>query len=232
MDLKTKKRLKKLGVKNPRLKKRDRDTEFEKAMKDVGGNEWPPELPSGIAEPALKPLPIVETIDKLKVEDERYRARKALLIEQAKITEKQEFVDYIRKFTDDGLDLVLFAWGVLKAEGYEYGGCVIDIKAKVWACEYLTDRAFGKAQQNIKIDSTIHNASDEELLKEVRLLQEKLGKKVMDVEFKTNDAAGSLGGTKEGGEDGGHEQAAICGVGEEAHKKQTETGTQGTQEAC
>jgi len=196
MNLDAKKRLSKLGAKNPNLKpkKRDMDAEYEAAQASPSDDTWPPEDSPAII-PPMKPLPIAEVINKLKSEDEVYRARKAFLTKNARVTEKQEFVEYIKKFTDDGLDLVLFAWGVLKAEGYEYGGCVIDIKAKIWACEYLTDRAFGKAQQNLKIDSTIHNTSDEELLKEVRLLQEKLGRKVMDVEFRQEAvvAAGDLG---------------------------------------
>jgi len=186
MDLKAKKRLKKLGAKNPKLKKRDMEAEYEADKASLPDDVWPPE-----DSPAMRPLPMAETINKLKAEDETYRARKAFLIERSSVVGKQEFVEYIKKFTDDGLDLALFAWGVLKAEGYEYGGCVIDIKAKIWACEYLTDRAFGKAQQNIKIDSSIHNASDDELLKEVRLLQEKLGKKVMDVGFKKEPVLGA-----------------------------------------
>jgi len=223
MKQKTIKRLRGAGCKIPKLKKRDRGAEFDAAGKSTG--EWPEET----LLPARKPLPIVSTIDMLREDDLRYKERKAVMIQQSGITEKMEFVDYIRTLTEDGLDLILFAWGVLKTEGGTYMGIELEFKDKIWATEFLADRAFGKAQQNIKIDSTTHNASDEELLKEVRLLQEKLGKKVLDVEFKKE--AISTGSGKEM-ESGAAEQARAAddfsGIRDMAGTDKKEAGTPDT----
>lgn len=170
--------MKNAGVEVPSLARVEKK---KKVAKDLlnSGDEWPPEEPPG------KPLPAVAVVERTIADNAIYKARRAALLRDINITEKKDFVDYIKAITEDGLDLILFAWGVLKCESTAYAGVEIDIKAKIWAAEYLTDRAFGKAQQNLKIDTTLHNASDDELLKEVRLLQEKLGDKVLNVNFKT-----------------------------------------------
>lgn len=182
MKKETIKRLKDVGANMPSLAK-----VHKKKSDDLlkGTDEWPPEEPAG------NPLPAAVIAERTRADNETYKARRAALLKDANISEKRDFVDYIKAITDDGLDLILFAWGVLKCESVDYAGVEIDIKAKIWAAEYLTDRAFGKATQNLKIDTTLHNASDDELLKEVRLLQEKLGNKVLNANFKTEAIAGS-----------------------------------------
>src|SRR5574337_570987 len=144
-------RMKRAEVKMPSLSKLERRKKVEADLAKHG-NEWPSELPPE------KPLPAVEIAERTRADNEIYRARRAALLKDINITEKKDFIDYIKTITDDGLDLILFAWGVLKCESVFYAGVMIDIKAKIWAAEYLTDRAFGKAQQHLKIDSKIGRA--------------------------------------------------------------------------
>ena len=116
--------------------------------------------------------------------DERYLRKVKAMKERIKGDRRRGIADYIRSVTDDGADLVLFAVEVLRTDEGIVDGCEVDLKAKIWAVEYLTDRAFGKAVNMIKIDSTIHNVSDEEIIREINLIKERLGEKPIDVECK------------------------------------------------
>ena len=56
-----------------------------------------------------------------------------------------EMARMIREMTHDGVDLVKYAISVLVGDS--------EPRSKEWACEWLADRGFGKAQQFVEVDT-------------------------------------------------------------------------------
>lgn len=164
MNANASKRMKKIGI--PKIK----DPQLSGEMIDF-------EVP-GI------PSPAEERLHAAVQRDERYLRKVKEMKARIRGDRRRGIADYIRSVTDDGADLVLFALEVLRTDEAYLDGCEVDLKAKIWAVEYLTDRAFGKAVNTIKVDSTIHNVSDEEIVREINLIKERLGEKPIDVECK------------------------------------------------
>lgn len=109
--------------------------------------------------------------DALGESDKRYERDKQYLAEIRKLSLGDGFEECIRLMTEDGLELAMFAYGIMRTEGEgEFKGCKVDLRAKIWACEYLTDRAYGKATTNIKVQK-IEKISDEEIKKEIEILE-------------------------------------------------------------
>lgn len=112
---------------------------------------------------------------------------------KAGVTQRDTFQSMCAKMTGNGRDLVDFALGVLAADvivevpttyGVRhvlmYRGIEITAKEKVWAVEFLANRGFGRAEQNINVTNTIENRSSDELKLEALKLLKKIVK-VKDV---------------------------------------------------
>lgn len=164
MNANARKRMKKVGI--PQIK----DPQISGEMMDL-------EVP-GI------PSEAEERLHAAAQRDERYLRKVAAMKARIKGERRRGIAEYIRSVTDDGADLVMFALEVLRTDEGEVDGCEVNMQAKIWSVEYLTDRAFGKAVNMIKVDSTIHNVSDEEIIREINLIKERLGEKPIDVEIK------------------------------------------------
>ena len=105
---------------------------------------------------------------------------------KAGVTARDTFQGMCQKVTGNGRDLIEFAYGILTAtakkkmptsygkdrEVIVFNGIEITIKEKIWAAEFLANRGFGKADQNVNITATIDNKSTDELrLEALRILQ-------------------------------------------------------------
>ena len=164
---------------------RDADGQWERIRKMVGDM------------PARKMLPIAEEIERINNNTERGLALRKAAVKRMKLKDAQTLAGHVKAFTGDGLDLVLFAHQLLMVEDGEYRGWEVEMADKRWAVEFLADRGFGKAMQSLKVESTVRNASDEELIAEIKLLQEKMGGKVIDVNVLNQKLSGSGNANRE-----------------------------------
>ena len=107
------------------------------------------------------------------------------------VTARDTFQGMCQKVTGNGRDLIAFAYGILttneikklptsygkEREVIVFEGIEITIKEKIWAGEFLANRGFGKADQNINISSaTIDNKSTDELRLEALRILNKIAK--------------------------------------------------------
>lgn len=205
MNKNSTKRLKTAGVDKALVPDSGKKLPFK--VKQEAGYTPPPVMPGS------KPLPTEERYAALMAADEEYQKEKEYLFRRKELQERREFSDFIKALTGDGIELAMFAYGILRTTSTMYRNVIIDAKAKIWACEYLTDRAFGKATNNVKIDSTIHSTSDDDLIKEIALLRERLGNKVIDIEGKVENVLTDARDIKERDNESGEcQQAGLVAI--------------------
>lgn len=82
--------------------------------------------------------------------------------------------EFIRRATNGGRELAIFALEVIRNETGEYMGSSVDMRHRLQCMEYLTDRAFGKAVSNVNVTSLNMNLTDTELIASIKLMQEKI----------------------------------------------------------
>lgn len=108
---------------------------------------------------------------------------------KAGVTQRDTFQSMCAKMSGNGRVLIDFAIGVLSADmmvevpttyGVRhvlmYQGIEISAKEKIWAVEFLANRGFGRAEQNINVTNTIENRSSDELKLEALKLLQKIAK--------------------------------------------------------
>lgn len=122
-----------------------------------------------------------------------HRERLPKIFLKAGVTARDTFQTICQKITGNGRDLIEYAYGVLM-EGKEvevptstgvrkalmYRGVEITSKDRIWAVEFLANRGFGRAEQNINIAATVENKSTDELKLEALKLLHKIAK-VQDI---------------------------------------------------
>ena len=153
----TKKSLKKIGIGWKDIPR----TKEVKGAEDVGF-------------PVKKKLPTEERHEEMINAD---MERKEKLDELARLHnagEADTLTDFIRKTTFDGRELVLFHLEVLRDTTGTYKGCTVELKHKQYAAACLEERGWGKAVATLNVNTTNMNKSDELLLAEIRLLEDKI----------------------------------------------------------
>lgn len=124
--------------------------------------------------PVKKKLPTEERHEELLYADAERKVKLDELARLHNAGEADTLTEFIRKTTFDGRELVLFHLEVLRDTTGTYKGCLVELKHKQYAAACLEDRGWGKAVSNLNINTTNMNKSDELLLAEIRLLEDKI----------------------------------------------------------
>mgnify|MGYP001577568479 FL=1 len=124
--------------------------------------------------PVKKKLPTEERLEEMINADNERKLKLDELARLHNAGEADTLTEFIRKTTFDGRELVLFHLEVLRDTTGVYKGCAVELKHKQYAAACLEDRGWGKAVANLNINTTNMNKSDELLLAEIRLLEDKI----------------------------------------------------------